>query len=503
MNITEITPLAHDTPKPQEASLYARTLIETSLDPLVTIGADGKIMDVNKATELVTGLPRERLIGTDFSDYFTEPDKAREGYQKVFSEGLVRDYPLAIRSSSGAVTDVLYNASLFRNEAGEVQGIFAAARDVTELKRTEQKLREASLYSRTLIETSLDPLVTIGGDGKIMDVNRATEAATGISRERLIGTDFSDYFTEPDRAREGYRKVFSEGLVRDYPLAIKSSSGAVIDVLYNASLFRNEAGEVQGIFAAARDITEKKRADEKLQETLAELKRSNTELEQFAYVASHDLQEPLRIIGSFSQLIERRYGEKLDAEGKEYIDFMVDGASRMQQLINDLLDFSRVATRMKPFALIDFKGVLDRAARNLADQVEQNEAVITHDPLPSVLADDIQLVQVLQNLISNALKFRGKDAPRIHIGAAQRDGAWFFSIRDNGIGIDPKHYERIFIIFQRLHSKKDYSGTGIGLAICKKIIERHGGKIWVESEPGHGSTFHFTMPVKEDPHTNG
>jgi PAS domain S-box-containing protein len=243
------------------ASRYARSLLEASLDPLVTISPDGKITDVNQATESVTGALRARLIGSDFSDYFTDPDKARAGYRKVLAEGLVRDYPLTIRHADGHMTDVLYNAVVYRDEAGGVEGVFAAARDVTERNRLEEELRVASRYARSLLEASLDPLVTISPEGRITDVNEATELATGIPRNRLVGSDFSDYFTEPEKAREGYRKVLAEGLVRDYPLTIRHLDGDTTDVLYNAVLYRNEAGQVQGVFAAARDVTERKRAE--------------------------------------------------------------------------------------------------------------------------------------------------------------------------------------------------------------------------------------------------
>lgn len=264
--------------KLRAASFYARGLIEASLDPLVTISKDGKITDVNKATEQVTGLTRERLVGSDFSDYFTEPEKAKEGYHLVFSKGFVKDFPLAIRHSSGKVTDVFYNAVVYKNEAGEVQGVFAAARDITERKRAEEQLRTASLYARSLIEASLDPLVTISKDGKITDVNKATELVTGVSREHLIGSDFSDYFTEPEKAREGYQQVFSKGFVKDYPLAIRNSSGKVTDVLYNAVIYKNETGEVQGVFAAARDITENKKMNEKLKEQVREIMEASNVL---------------------------------------------------------------------------------------------------------------------------------------------------------------------------------------------------------------------------------
>ncbi len=265
---------ARDITAQREASQYARSLIEASLDPLVTISPEGTITDVNEATIKVTGVPRDRLVGTDFSDYFTEPDKARAGYRKVFDEGFVTDYPLTIRHSGGKLIHVLYNASVFRDMEGKVSGVFAAARDVTERRRMEEDLRFASLYTRSLLEASLDPLVTINQEGKITDVNKATEEVTGFTRERLIGSDFSDYFTEPVRAREGYQKVISQGLVRDYPLTARHTSGRTVDVLYNAAVYRDEHGVVQGVFAAARDITERKRVEENLKWVMAEVQES-------------------------------------------------------------------------------------------------------------------------------------------------------------------------------------------------------------------------------------
>ncbi|UOA08455.1 PAS domain S-box protein [Methylobacter sp. S3L5C] len=247
---------------------YARSLLEVSLDPLVTVSVDGKVMDVNEATITVTGIERDQLIGSNVFAYFTEPELARTGLKKVFSQGTVTDYPLAIRHVSGKVTDVLYNASIYRNPQGEVAGVFAAARDVTAGKLAEAKLQNIALYARSLLEASLDPLVTISVDGKIMDVNQATLAATGISREQLIGSDFSAYFTEPDLARTGYQQVFSQGTVTDYPLAIRHVSGKVTDVLYNASIYRNPQGEVAGVFAAARDVTDRKLAEQRLETNL-------------------------------------------------------------------------------------------------------------------------------------------------------------------------------------------------------------------------------------------
>ncbi|MBB3048212.1 PAS domain S-box-containing protein [Litorivivens lipolytica] len=250
-----VSTIARDIGGRARYSQYARSLIEASLDPLVTINAEGKITDVNKATIQATGIGREELVGTDFSDYFTEPEKAREGYQQVFEEGQVTDYPLTIKHKNGSLTDVLYNASVYLDSSGKVQGVFAAARDVTDQKR-------ASDYARSLIEASLDPLVTISGEGKITDVNDATIRATGFDRDALIGTDFSDYFTEPEKAREGYQRVFEQGQVIDYPLTIKHRDGRLMDVLYNASVYRDYAGKVLGVFAAARDVTAQKQASE-------------------------------------------------------------------------------------------------------------------------------------------------------------------------------------------------------------------------------------------------
>jgi signal transduction histidine kinase len=231
-----------------------------------------------------------------------------------------------------------------------------------------------------------------------------------------------------------------------------------------------------------------------LNETNTNLLHSNRELEQFAYVASHDLQEPLRAVNSYAQLIVRKYQGNLDAKADKYLGYIMDGATRMQQLIDDLLSFSRVGTRGKLLELIDGEVVLSQVLDNLQIAIAQSHAVVTHDPLPTIMGDEIQLIQLLQNLISNAIKFHREEQPKVHVSAEHRENEWIFSVRDNGIGMEPEYFDRIFMIFQRLHSRSEYPGTGIGLAVCKKIVERHGGRIWLESTLGVGTTFYFTIP---------
>ncbi|MBD0308365.1 MAG: GHKL domain-containing protein, partial [Microcoleus sp. T1-bin1] len=239
----------------------------------------------------------------------------------------------------------------------------------------------------------------------------------------------------------------------------------------------------------------RKEAEQQMLQLTEDLKRSNEELEQFAYVASHDLQEPLRAITSYTQLLAQRYQGNLDDRADKYINYIVDGATRMQQLINDLLAYSRLGTRGQEFEPADCKAAVQQSLCNLQIAIAEKKAVITCDAMPTVMADEFQLVQLFQNLIANSIKFCRQDIPLIHIAACRQEGEWVFSVRDNGIGIDPEYADRIFIIFQRLHSRRQYSGTGIGLAMCKRIVERHGGRIWVESQEGKGATFYFTIPI--------
>jgi signal transduction histidine kinase len=274
---------------------------------------------------------------------------------------------------------------------------------------------------------------------------------------------------------------------QDYSVRAERRSDDEIGILVQG--FNEMLGQIQ------RRDGELQKTHAELQQRIADLQRSNSELEQFAYVASHDLQEPLRMITGYTQLLAKRYKGRLDPDADNYIGFAVDGAKRMQALIEALLNYSRVGTRGKPRARTDCEAVLRSTLAGLQLAIEQSGAVVTHDPLPNVMADANQIGQLFQNLIANAIKFRNSEAPRIHISSKQKSDAWLFSVKDNGIGIDRQYAERIFVIFQRLHTRDEYAGTGIGLAICKKIVERHGGTIWVDSESSKGATFYFTLAI--------
>jgi PAS domain S-box-containing protein len=307
---------------------------------------------------------------------------------------------------------------------------------------------------------------------------------------------FSDALHPDDRERTDKAAQDALDNHTDYDIDYRSlwSDGSIHWLAAKGRGYYDATGKAVRLEGVVLDIAARKRDEEALKQSAADLERSNKELEQFAYVASHDMQEPLRMVSSYTQLLAQRYENQLDDKAKKYIDYAVDGAVRMQRLINDLLTYSRVGTRGKPLEPTDSHSVLGEVLRNLQAAIDENRAIVTNDDLPIVRVDASQLTQVFQNLIANAIKFRGESPPRIHASAQDRGREWVFSISDNGIGIDPQYKDRIFVIFQRLHTKQEYPGTGIGLALCKRVVERHGGKIWFESEPGKGSTFYFAIP---------
>ncbi|MBI4662825.1 MAG: PAS domain-containing protein [Verrucomicrobia bacterium] len=368
----------------------------------------------------------------------------------------------------------------------------------------QEELRESRAFYASLVDVLPQSILRKDLQGRFTFGNKKFCAMLRKPPEEIIGkTDF-DFF--PQDLAEKYRRddqaVITSGMTFEAVEEHHTPQGTRLFVNVVKTPLYDSRWKIVGIQAIFWDVTERKRAEEALAQKAEELARSNAELEQFAYVASHDLQEPLRMVASYTQLLARRYQEKLGADALEFIQYAVDGANRMQQLINDLLAYSRVGSKGKEFGKVDCAVILGQAIANLREAIEASAALVTNDDLPTVSGDATQLVQLLQNLISNALKFHGSDAPRVHVSAALRDrpGAaeekdWLFSVRDNGIGIDPQYSERIFVIFQRLHTQAQYPGTGIGLAICRKIVERHGGRIWVDSQLGQGATFFFTIPV--------
>ncbi|MBF0505522.1 MAG: PAS domain S-box protein [Nitrospirae bacterium] len=372
--------------------------------------------------------------------------------------------------------------------------------------RAYRKQYEAELEKLALIRHfeyitryANDIILMTGRDGRIIEANEKAISSYGYTRDELRHANMTD-LQSPD-SLENYEIQIKrlegsaeKGLV--FETVHRRRDGTTFPVEVSARVIRIEGADFfQSII---RDISERKQAEDKLSRAMEELSRSNEELEKFAYVASHDLQEPLRMVSSFVQLLEKRYKGKLDQDADDFINFAVDGANRMQTLITDLLAYSRVGRLGKKFGETSCEAVLDHALSNLQAVVEETGAVVTRGPLPAVTGDDSQLVQLFQNLIGNAIKFCKGRLPSIHISAEQSGNAWVFSVRDNGIGIPPEYSERIFSIFQRLHGRQEYQGTGIGLAICRKVVERHGGKIWVKSEPGTGSTFYFTIPVQKE-----
>jgi PAS domain S-box-containing protein len=366
-----------------------------------------------------------------------------------------------------------------------------------DLTTAEHAERETSQYLENLINYANAPIIVWDPHYRITRFNHAFEVLTGRPADAVIGQHVDILF--PDQYREAamdlVRRATSGERLDVVEIPILQASGNIRTVLWNsATLFRPDGRTTLSTIAQGQDITERKKAEEALEEYAENLKRSNEDLERFAYVASHDLREPLRMVTSFSQLLEQNYKGRLDPDADEFIGYIVDGGRKMDALVNDLLEFSRITSRGKPFEPTDMNSVLSEVLKSLSVTIRENHATIETGMLPTVSVDRSQMALVFQNLIANAIKFREEQVPVVAIDAVREKNEWIFSVRDNGIGIDPEYHGKIFELFQRLHSRDEYPGTGIGLAICKRVVERHGGRIWVESEPGEGSTFFFTIP---------
>jgi PAS domain S-box-containing protein len=380
--------------------------------------------------------------------------------------------------------------------------VTAAIRNISVRKDAEKHLAQMEGRYRGLLEAAPDAMVVVNAVGEIVLLNLQAERQFGYRRDELVGQKVKNIIPEgfAERLIADDLRTAADALTQQIGTGIELSARRKDGSDFPIEIMLSPLESTEGILvtAAIRDITERKKSELHLVKTVGELKRSNDELQQFAYVASHDLQEPLRMVASYTQLLAKRYKGRLDSEADEFIAFAVDGSNRMQGLIQDLLAYSRAGTNGKVLHEISSEKALNEALSNLRATIQESSAVVTNDPLPAIRTDDTQLTQVFQNLVGNAIKYRSAEVPRVHVSATKNGGKeWIFSVRDNGLGIDPQYFDKIFVLFQRLHGRTEFKGTGIGLAICKKILERLGGRIWVESQPEKGSTFHFTLPERE------
>ena len=330
-------------------------------------------------------------------------------------------------------------------------------------------------------------------NGHFRLVNRQLAYILGYEEDELIGRPSLSFVLAEDRdaVRENAVRMLKGECSLGYEFRVVNKQAKIKWVMETVvPIYYRRKRATLGCLI---DVTERKQMEEILKQITAEFQHSNTELEQFAYVISHDLQEPLRMVSSYTQLLAKRYSDKLDNDADEFIAYAVDGTKRMQSLLHDLLEYSRVGTRGKPFSLVNCEHIVEQAIANLKIAIEECDASVSYDVLPTIMGDEGQLVRLFQNLIGNAIKFRREEAPQVHISAKRMNYIVTFSVKDNGIGIDPQHSQSIFEIFRRLHTIEEYPGTGMGLAICKKIVERHGGHISVQSQPGQGSTFYFSV----------
>jgi len=584
--------------KLHQASLYARSLIEASLDPLVTISKDGKIMDVNRATELVTGFERDKLIGSDFCNYFTQPAKARQGYEQVFAEETVQDYPLAIRHVSGRVMDVLYNASVFRNVAGEVEGVFAAARDVTKRKQAEDKIRnlnqelEERVHQRTAelheserrVRRKLESILSPEGDlehlelADLLDIPAVQRLAEEFYQLAHIPMFILDLKGNPVVAA-GWQEVCTK-FHRVHPDACKNcresdqelSTGVVpgqfklyqcknhlwdavtplmlgeqqvgnlfsgqfffTDERVDREMFRAQAHKYgfdeQEYLATLDRVPRLSRADVetgmtfytrlaqllsqlsysgiKLARSASQIGRVNSELaaslkelEAFTYSVSHDLRAPLRHISGFSKILAEEYGSTLPLEAQHHVQRIQEGTHRMGVLVDDLLNLARVGRRDLSLQVAGLKSVVEGVLADLAPECEGRQIEWKIGDLPLVDCDPGLMKQVFQNLLSNAVKFTRPRSPAvIEVGQKDQDGTSVIFVRDNGVGFNMKYADKLFGVFQRLHRAEDFEGTGVGLATVQRIIQKHGGRIWVEAELDKGATFYFNLGVSEKTET--
>jgi PAS domain S-box-containing protein len=500
-----------------------RILFEQMNEGAITISDDRSILYCNHSFAELVRTPLDKIIGTDFERYVHPSDKT--AFRKLLNDSIKRPgreelmlvardgYRMPVQLSISAISKS--DARTFCMIAADLKVRIQAEADLervnieleqrveertSELESASKGLQETSDFLEKLLDNANAPIIVWDPSFKITKFNHAFEHLTEYVADEVIGRQLAILFPEETKlaSTAQIRRTIVGEHWESVEIPIKRKDGTTRTVLWNsATIFQSGSSQVLATIAQGQDITGRKRTEEMLKEYSMKLENSNEELQQFAYVASHDLQEPLRMVSNYLSLLDRNYKAKLDPKAQEYINIAVDGGERMHKLITDLLEYSRVGTQGEDFVLVDMNAVAAKTIEILKAPIEETKAEITLETLPSVVADESQMVQVMQNLIGNALKFHGPKPPRIIVSASQDAKYWTFAVKDNGIGLNMQYADKIFMMFERLHNRGEYPGTGIGLAITKKIIERHGGRIRVVSEEGKGATFLFTIPTTE------
>ena len=501
-NLRGFSEISRDLSESKESAAKYRGLLEAAPDAMVVVNQGGEIVLLNVQAEKQFGYRRDELIGQKVKNIIPQgfAERLIADGTRTAAEALAQQIGTGIELNGHRKDGSEFPIEIMLSPLESTEGILvtAAIRDISVRKAVEKHLGQMEGRYRGLLEAAPDAMVVVNEGGDIVLLNVQAEKQFGYHRDELVGQKVKNIIPQgfAERLIADGTRTAAEALAQQIGTGIELNGLRKDGSEFPIEIMLSPLESTEGILvtAAIRDITTRKKTDAHV----LELNRSNEELGQFAYVASHDLQEPLRMVASFTELLARRYKGKLDSDADEFIGFAVDGARRMQRLIQDLLAYSRVATKGNDLLRTSSEEALRRALMNLRGAIEESSALLTHDPLPTVMADERQLIQVFQNLIGNAIKYQNPGVPRIHISAARNaDKKWTFSVKDNGLGIDPQYFEKIFVIFQRLHKRDEFSGTGIGLAICKRIVERHGGTISVESQLGHGSTFTFDLAGSE------
>ncbi|MBE9187618.1 PAS domain S-box protein [Microcoleus sp. LEGE 07076] len=471
--------------------------LQNAVEGISRLDSEGRYVKINRAYAHTCGYEPEEMLGMAWP-LTVHPDDVEMltlAYQEMLISGRVEVEARGIRKNGS-----FFYKQITMVTACDEQGIFNGhhcfIKDITERKLTETALQESEFKYRQIVELAEEGIWVVDSNARTTYVNHAMARMLGYSELEMFGKPLWEFMDEPEKQQAlALSEGRNQGIVEQHEFKFKTKDGKGIWTYLSASPVLDEQGNMLSCCALVYNITSRKESEQQMLQLTEELKRSNEELEQFAYAASHDLQEPLRAVTSYAQLLAQRYQGNLDAKANKYINYIVDGSTRMQQLINDLLAYSRLGTRGKEFEPADGNAAVKQSLFNLQIAIAETKAAITCEAMPTVMADEFQLVQLFQNLVANGIKFCREDIPLIHIAACRQDSEWVFSVRDNGIGIAPQYADRIFIIFCRLHGRREYSGTGIGLAMCKRIVERHGGRIWVESQEGKGATFFFTIPI--------